>query len=224
MEQHTLDSGSGGVTPPEPNASDSPDHGGFARAIRLLEFDQIRQRLASYARTVMGEEASLALVPKQDLLVIATDLQETTEARQFIENGGVLEFGPRIDFRDLVRRAVLGGLLRGEDLRSIQELLGAARFDRSRLTDRDDFPLLSGFAENIPDLTGIEGAVASAISPAGEVLDDASPVLRQLRQDSRSVHQRLNESMERNLRRFQRMGGGPGTDHHSTKWPLGPAD
>ena len=205
MEQHTLDSGSGGVTLPEPNASDSPDHGGFARAIRLLEFDQIRRRLASYARTVMGEEASLALVPKQDLLVIATDLQETTEARQFVENGGVLEFGPRIDFRDLVRRALLGGLLRGEELRSIQELLGAARFDRSRLTDRDDFPLLSGFAENIPDLTGIEGAVASAISPAGEVLDDASPLLRQLRQDSRSVHQRLNETMERNLRRFQRM-------------------
>ena len=205
MEQHTLDSGSGGVTLPEPNASDSPDHGGFARAIRLLEFDQIRRRLASYARTVMGEEASLALVPKQDLLVIATDLQETTEARQFVENGGVLEFGPRIDFRDLVRRALLGGLLRGEELRSIQELLGAARFDRSRLTDRDDFPLLTGFAESIPDLTGIEGAVASAISPAGEVLDDASPLLRQLRQDSRSVHQRLNETMERNLRRFQRM-------------------
>ena len=205
MEQHTLDSGSAGVTPPEPNASDSPDRGGFARAIRLLEFDQIRRRLASYARTVMGEEASLVLTPKQDLLVIATDLQETTEARQFIENGGVLEFGPRIDFRDLVRRALLGGLLRGEELRSIQELLGAARFDRSRLTDRDDFPLLSGFAENIPDLTGIEGAVASAISPAGEVLDDASPLLRQLRQDSRSVHQRLNETMERNLRRFQRM-------------------
>ena len=205
MEQHTLDSGSGGVTLPEPNASDSPDHGGFARAIRLLEFDQIRRRLASYARTVMGEEASLDLVPKQDLLVIATDLQETTEARQFVENGGVLEFGPRIDFRDLVRRALLGGLLRGEELRSIQELLGAARFDRSRLTDRDEFPLLSGFAENIPDLTGIEGAVASAISPAGEVLDDASPLLRQLRQDSRSVHQRLNETMERNLRRFQRM-------------------
>ena len=205
MEQHTLDSGSGGVTLPEPNASDSPDHGGFARAIRLLEFDQIRRRLASYARTVMGEEASLDLVPKQDLLVIATDLQETTEARQFVENGGVLEFGPRIDFRDLVRRALLGGLLRGEELRSIQELLGAARFDRSRLTDRDEFPLLSGFAENIPDLTGIEGAVASAVSPAGEVLDDASPLLRQLRQDSRSVHQRLNETMERNLRRFQRM-------------------
>ena len=153
----------------------------------------------------MGEEAALALSPKQDLLAIATDLQETTEAKQFTENGGALEFGPRIDFRDPVHRVILGGLLRGEELRSIQELLQAARFDRSRLAGRDDFPLLVGFAENISDLTSIERAIASAISPAGEVLDDASPALRQLRQESRSVHQRLNETMERNLRRFQRM-------------------
>ncbi len=184
---------------------DSRESPGFTRAVRLLEFDQIRQRLASYARTVLGEDAALALSPKQDLLAIATDLQETTEAKQFTENGGALEFGPRIDFRDPVHRVILGGLLRGEELRSIQELLQAARFDRSRLADRDDFPLLAGFAENIPDLTSIESAIASAISPAGEVLDDASPALRQLRQESRAVHQRLNETMERNLRRFQRM-------------------
>ena len=100
---------------------------------------------------------------------------------------------------------MLGGLLRGEELRYIQELLEAARFDRSRLADRDEFPLLSGYAGNIPDLSFVESAIASAISPAGEVLDDASPNLRQLRQESRAVHQRLNETMERNLRRFQRM-------------------
>jgi DNA mismatch repair protein MutS2 len=50
----------------------------------------------------------------------------------------------------------------------------------------------------------LEQAIGSAVSPAGEVLDDASPALRQLRQESRSAHQRLNEVMERNLRRLQR--------------------
>ena len=205
MEQNILDPVNERVTLPGSAASDSGDQQGFSHALRLLEFDQIRLHLSSYARTVMGEEAALALTPKLDLLSIATDLQETTEAREFIENGGSLEFGPRIDFHSHVQRALLGGLLRGEELRFIQELLQAARSDRSRLADRDDFPLLAGFAENIPDLTGVESAIASSISPAGEVLDDASPTLRQLRQESRAVHQRLNETMERNLRRFQRM-------------------
>ena len=186
-----------------PNGPDTQTR--FANAVRLLEFDQVRQQLASYARTVMGEETTLALMPKQDHLGIATDLQETTEAREFIEGGGSLEFGPRIDFREPVHRALLGGLLRGEELHYIQELLQAARYDRSHLANRDEFPLLSGYAGNIPDLNAIENAIASAISPAGEVLDDASPNLRQLRQESRTVHQKLNETMERNLRRFQRM-------------------
>ena len=186
-----------------PNGPDTQTR--FANAVRLLEFDQVRQQLASYARTVMGEETTLALMPKQDHLGIATDLQETTEAREFIEGGGSLEFGPRIDFREPVHRALLGGLLRGEELHYIQELLQAARYDRSHLANRDEFPLLSGYAGNIPDLNAIENAIASAISPAGEVLDDASPNLRQLRQESRTVHQELNETMERNLRRFQRM-------------------
>ena len=186
-----------------PNGPDTQTR--FANAVRLLEFDQVRQQLASYARTVMGEETTLALMPKQDHLGIATDLQETTEAREFIEGGGSLEFGPRIDFREPVHRALLGGLLRGEELHYIQELLQAARYDRSHLANRDEFPLLSGYAGNVPDLNAIENAIASAISPAGEVLDDASPNLRQLRQESRAVHQRLNETMERNLRRFQRM-------------------
>ena len=181
------------------------DAGPFDRALRLLEFDRIRQRLASYARSVMGEEAALELAPSREALVVASALQETAEARQFLENGGTLEFGPRVDFRDPARRAMLGGLLRGEELHQIQELLAAARSDRSRLARREDFPLLSGFAENIPDFSAIEGAIASAISPAGEVLDDASPSLRQLRQESRMVHQRLNERMERDLRRYQRI-------------------
>ena len=195
-----------GSPPPSPTNPDGPDTPQtFAHAVRLLEFDQVRQQLASYARTVMGEETALGLMPGRDHLAIATDLQETTEAREFIEGGGGLEFGPRIDFREPVQRALLGGLLRGEELHYIQELLQAARYDRSHLASRDEFPLLSGYASNIPDLSAIESAIASAISPAGEVLDDASPNLRHLRQESRAVHQRLNEMMERNLRRFQRM-------------------
>ncbi|MCH7606429.1 MAG: endonuclease MutS2, partial [Chloroflexi bacterium] len=139
-----------------------------------------------------------------DLLTIATGQQETTEARQFLDHGGCLEFGPALDFRDYIQRAILGGMLRGEELHEIQELLGAARYDRSHLIRHEELPLLSGFAENLPDLGDLQQAIGSAISPAGEVLDSASPALQQIRQEARFIHQRLNEIMERSLRRFQR--------------------
>ena len=100
---------------------------GYADSLGLLEFDQIRKRLASYARTLMGRRLCLSLMPSGDDLEIATRQQETSEARRFIDHGGALEFGPEEDFQEFFHRSMLGGLLRGEELHAIQEMIGAAR-------------------------------------------------------------------------------------------------
>ena len=178
--------------------------GGFSQSAELLEFNQIRQQVASYARTLMGQEAARVLTPDRDLLEIATRQQETTEARQFLEQGGSLEFGPQEDFQEYVQRALLGGFLRGEELYPIHDLVRAAGYNRANLSRHEELPLLSSYAENIPDLSSLQRAIGGAISPAGEVLDDASPALRELRHESRRIQQNLNEVMERSLRRFQR--------------------
>lgn len=177
--------------------------GGFERALGLLEFDQIRRRLAGYSRTVLGQERALELTPVGNALEIGTRIQETDEARLFLDNGGGLEFGPGADLREYVQRAMLGGALRGEELHQIQQLAAAAGFNHKALAHRDDLPLLAGMAGNIPDLSGLEDAIRRAISPAGEILDDASAELRQLRRESRSAYQQLNEVMQRSLRRYQ---------------------
>jgi len=178
--------------------------GGFSQSVELLEFNQIRQQVASYARTLMGQDAARNLAPDRDLLEIATRQQETTESRQFIEQGGSLEFGPQEDFQEYVQRALLGGLLRGGELYPIHDLVRAAGYDRANLSRHEELPLLSSYAENIPDHSSLQRAIGAAISPAGEVLDDASPTLRDLRHESRRIQQNLNEVMERSLRRFQR--------------------
>ena len=181
----------------------APALGGFDRALGLLEFDQIRQRLASYARTVLGKELALELTPVSDAREIGDRLQETDEARLFLDNGGSLEFGPGADLREYAQRAMLGGSLRGEELHQVRQLAEAAGFSRNALRRREDLPRLAGLAANIPDLGDLEAAIVRAISPAGEILDDASPDLRQLRRESRSAYQQLNEVMQRSLRRYQ---------------------
>ena len=178
--------------------------GGFAQALHLLEFDQIRLRLAGFARTVLGRERALALTPTAELMEVVARQQETDEARRFLDLGGSLEFGPGADLREYVQQAMLGGMLRGAELNEIRELARAGGYDRSQVHHREDLPLLAGLAGNLPDLSNLEQAIRSAISPAGEILDDASPNLRQLRRDSRSAYQQLNEVMQRSLRRYQR--------------------
>ena len=178
--------------------------GGYDESLRLLEFDQIRAGVASHARTMTGRQACMSLTPSGDVLEIATRQQETSEARRFTDHGGSLEFGPDEDFQEFFHRSLLDGLLRGEELHAIQQLIRAARANRTSLLRHEELPLLSAIAENIPDLRSLEQSIASAISVAGEVLDDASPELKELRQESRATYHRLNQVMERSLRRFQR--------------------
>ena len=178
--------------------------GGFEQAGRLLEFDKVLAQLAEYARTALGRKRVVSLEPSGDLLEVATRQQETTEARRYTDGGGSLEFGPEQDISELIQRALLGGLLRGEELYAVRAFARAARFDRDELSRKEELPLLSSLASNIPELGHLDREIGSAISPAGEVLDYASPVLGRLRAESRQAQNRLNEIMERNLRRFQR--------------------
>ena len=187
----------------EPRPWDS-DLGGFSFAGPLLEFDRVLEQVAAYTKTVVGDERARALSPSRDLLEIATRLQETSEAKQYLDQGGGLEFGPDQDFREMLQRALLGGLLRGDELFLVRELLRAARYDRTELGRHEEIPMLASVAESLPELSDLERAISGAISPAGEVLDNASPVLHNLRQESRHAQNRLNEIMERNLRRLQR--------------------
>ena len=178
--------------------------GGFEKAGRLLEFDQVLAQVASHCRTALGRERVAALEPSDDLLEVATRQHETTETRRFIDGGGSLEFGPENDITELIHRATLGGLLRGDELYAVRTFARAARYDRDELSRREELPLLSSLASNIPELGHLDSEIGAAISPAGEVLDYASPVLGRLRAESRQTQNRLNEIMERNLRRFQR--------------------
>ena len=178
----------------------------FQPALTLLEFDAIRQRLAASARTAVGAEAAADLTPSADPPEVAVRQQETAEARRLLETAGPLELGPGDDLRPAVRRAQLGGVLSGVELRSAAALAAAARLNRSALARRDDLPLLAAIVQNLPDLSELENAVNRAVSPAGEALDQASPELARLRRESRAAYTALNEVMQRALRRYQRAG------------------
>ena len=178
----------------------------FQRALNLLEFDQIRLQLVAATRTAAGAEAAAELKPYADPRDIAVRQQETAEARRLLDTTGALELGPTEDLRPPIQRALLDGVLRGEELRNIGSLAAAARWNRNSMARREDLPLLASIAQNLPELPDLESAVNRAISSTGELLDNASPELARLRRESRAAYSSLNEVMQRFLRRYQRSG------------------
>ena len=190
----------------QPTPTPTESDGSFRRALGLLEFDEIRRQLAAATRTAVGAEAAVELAPSADPRDVAVRQQETAEARRLLDTATSLELGPADDLRPAVHRAMLGGVLTGEELRNVGALAAAARWNRNALSHREDAPILAAVTQNLPDLPDLESAVNHAIGPAGEVLDNASPELSRLRRESRSSYSALNDVMQRMLRRYQRSG------------------
>ena len=175
-------------------------------SLRLLEFHLVRQRLAGYTTFPLARELALELAPSYRADQVESWHRETAEARRLLETGVHLDMGEAGDARPVLQRASLGGGLSGEELCQVNGNLRAMRGVREVLSRRRESTILRAVAEDLPVLLTLENRLDRSIGAAGDVLDTASPALRELRVESRSAHQSLMDSMERVMRRTQRLG------------------
>ena len=173
-------------------------------SLHLLEFPLIRERLAAHTGTSLGRELALTLAPSTDRDEVARRQQESAEARLLWDRSVTLELAAVKDLRPILQRAALGGVLSGEELRDLGGTLKAVRSGGAALARHGDAPVLGAMARGLPEFGELEREIASSIGASGEVLDGASPALRELRSEARTAHQHLMESMERAVRRLQR--------------------
>ena len=89
-----------------------------SHALVVLEFDAVRQRLASYASSDLGRDAAMALYPSTDAAWIAARLAETTELRALLDGQVRL---PLAGLRDI--RALIEGFGKREAVFEPAELL-----------------------------------------------------------------------------------------------------
>ena len=95
------------------------------------------------------------------------------------------------DPRPLVQRTALGGTLSGSELIAVADGLDIARSAKALGgAAQSQTPLLRSLTRNIADMRPLERELRAKLTPAGELKDDASLLLRQLRTESRdSYHQ-----------------------------------
>ena len=173
-------------------------------ALRLLEFDLVREQLARYTTYSPAMELARRLAPSYDAADVLRRQEETLEGRRFLDGGLVLDLEEAKDLRDPLQRAALGGVLAGEELRDLHDTLNAFQGAREAVLRGKDMPLLRSMAQGLPVLRELEKEIFRSIGRSGEVLDSASPALRELRSEARSAHQQLQEALERTLRRMER--------------------
>ena len=168
-----------------------------ATAMRLLDFDEIRRRLAD--RTTFYEARALALgmEPSFDPLQVEILQRETADARALLDEIGDLSLHSDTDTSESVTRAALGGVLTGNELLAVAESLEVHRRAKSAVARADKTaPIMADMASVIPDLREIPRQVRSRINRRGEVADDATPTLRVIRRQTRLAYERVSEALQ----------------------------
>lgn len=171
------------------------------RSWRTLEFDRVREMLASQASTTLGRELALELTPSSDFVVVELNLTETAEAHGLLQAGDRPPFGGVTDIREVVKRAELGGVLEPSELLAVAALLKTARTMRSFLREREARCTgLAALAATMSPPDEVIKAVTKAITDDAEVADEASPRLGNLRRSLRILSDRVRDRMNSYLR------------------------
>lgn len=149
----------------------------------------------------MGRERALTAAPSTDPEVVETALDLTTEARQALAIAGSPPLDPVPDVRSLLERAAApAGTLDGSDLVQFLPLLDAVpRLVAYGRTVRPGAPAIAKLAESLPAVPDLRALLRRSLDDAGDLTDDASPRLGQLRRDIRARRRRIVTALERIL-------------------------
>ena len=170
-------------------------------AMRLLDFDEIRRRLADHATFYEARTLALALAPSSDAYEVERRQRETADAKALLDEIDDLDLRSDADTSESVTRAALGGVLSGKELLAVAASLEVHRRARgARNAAERVAPMMAELASLVPDLRDVQSRIRSKIGLRGEVADDATPTLRVLRRQVVSAYERVNEALQRFIR------------------------
>jgi len=171
------------------------------RALRVLEFTKIRERLSTHALTDLGKEKCLALIPYTDYSEVLHALNETEEAVVLLSYLGGNPLVSFPDVREHVELASKGACLSPRALLDVASCLRASKAARQSLVrEREDTPILTGIASRITTLDSVEQDIGDAIISEEEIADRASSELFQIRRQIRSANERMREKLNQMIR------------------------
>lgn len=168
----------------------------FDHALKVLEFDLIRQRLAARCEVVLASEKAAELEPVFETAGVWELLDRTQEAHDLLAESAPPSLGAIRDCRKAVHRASKGATLGGAELAEIGASLTAMRAFKAVLKPKTELSFLHLQAERLPEIGRLEERLSTCLESDGEVRDAASAKLATLRQRRRSLANRIVERIQ----------------------------
>lgn len=171
------------------------------KALQVLEYPKIIQKLTNYAASQPGKALCQDLVPSSDLSQIRRMQRETTDAVSRILRKGTISFSGLTDLRASLRRLEIGSSLNIEELLRVCRLLETtsrvkawSRSAQNPQEEQQDDSLEELFS-GLQPLTPLCHEITRCILSEEEIADDASPGLRQVRRQMHLTNDRIRTQL-----------------------------
>jgi DNA mismatch repair protein MutS2 len=172
-----------------------------ANTFKTLEFDRIRALLLQQVGSAQGRERLEGLAPHRDASEVRAALARTSEGVVLHRAFGRQPYHDLPDPRETLAAArVRGAHLEPKPLADLASFVEGGVEIARRVARGDGAPGLARLASTVADTSPLALAIRRAILPSGEVADDASPRLSELRRTLLRLKAQLSSVMEGYLR------------------------
>ena len=171
-------------------------------ALKALEFDRIVEAVCRLAQTPPGADHLARLHPLIDARAVSSALATTAETARFLSGAGEIALRAPAELDAILAAlAVEGRALEPLHLLGLSTFLASVDATVAGIRrNRAAFPRLGAIVEAAASFEREIADVRRKIDPSGEVVDDASPELKSLRDRLRKQRARLRGTLESYLR------------------------
>ena len=168
-----------------------------SNTFRTLEFEAIRALVLSHAGSAAGQARVEALTPHTEPGAVRAALSRTTEGTAVLRTLGRQPYHDLPDIAPGLQEAgVSGTFLEPLALSDVASFIEGAIEIGRRVARAEGAPELAQRASGVSDETEIASAIRRAILPGGEVADNASPRLAEIRRTLARLKSQLQSVME----------------------------
>lgn len=168
---------------------------------KALELDKVLLRLAELTACEDAYALALSVTPAADFFEAERLLSQTEAAHILIAKYGAPSFGGLINVDNAVSRAAAGGTLSMRELLEVAQVLRAVRAVTSwrEKSSGAETALDDLFASLYPNKY-LEEKIENAIISDGEMSDNASPALKDIRRKMRREEAKIREQLDKLIR------------------------
>jgi len=172
-----------------------------AHSLERLDFQQIRELVASYALTGLGRSLAGTIRPIARVALVQRWLHQVQELQRLIEQRGMPPFGGITDIREILLRCGPPLRVTADEMALVGATLDGTHAVAEYLRDLPpDCPELLHLAGRVGDFRTIAERIRAVIDERGHVRDDASPKLAGIRREIEEASRQIHATIEHLLR------------------------